>query len=79
MAGTSPVYNKRMQRALDFEGDDVPVLPKVKNVDYPDKLRQARISNAISEFFARSYHNHLGLGVNLRSAQGKESAGLLVV
>ncbi len=51
---------------------------KVESADYPDGLRQARAGDAMSESFARTHRNHLGLGLNLRSAQGKEIFGRLV-
>ncbi len=51
---------------------------KVESADYPDGLRQARPGDAMSESFARTHRNHLGLGLNLRSAQGKEIFGRLV-
>lgn len=51
---------------------------KVESADYPDGLRQARIGDAMSESFARTHRNQLGLGVDLRSAQGKEIFGRLV-
>ncbi|KLO32614.1 CoA transferase [Mycobacterium haemophilum] len=51
---------------------------KVESADYPDGLRQARVGDAMSESFARTHRNHLGLGVDLRSAQGKEIFGRLV-
>ena len=51
---------------------------KIESADYPDGLRQARIGEAIGESFARTHRNHLGLGLDLRSAQGKEIFGRLV-
>ena len=51
---------------------------KVESADYPDGLRQARIGDAMSESFARTHRNHLGLGLDLRSAPGKEIFGRLV-
>ncbi|BBX96515.1 CaiB/BaiF CoA transferase family protein [Mycobacterium lacus] len=51
---------------------------KVESADYPDGLRQARIGEPISESFARTHRNHLGLGLDLRSTPGKEIFGRLV-
>ena len=51
---------------------------KVESADYPDGLRQARIDEAMSESFARTHRNHRGLGLDLRSAAGKEIFGRLV-
>ena len=51
---------------------------KVESADYPDGLRQARFGEAMSESFARTHRNHLGLGLNLRAAEGKEIFGRLV-
>jgi crotonobetainyl-CoA:carnitine CoA-transferase CaiB-like acyl-CoA transferase len=51
---------------------------KIESADYPDGLRQARIGEAMSESFARTHRNHLGLGLDLRSAEGKEIFGRLV-
>ena len=51
---------------------------KVESADYPDGLRQARVGEAMSESFARTHRNHLGLGLNLRAAEGKEIFGRLV-
>ncbi len=50
---------------------------KIESADYPDGLRQARPGDPISESFARTHRNHLGLGLNLRTAQGKEIFGRL--
>jgi crotonobetainyl-CoA:carnitine CoA-transferase CaiB-like acyl-CoA transferase len=43
---------------------------KVESAAYPDGLRQARAGEAMSESFAWAHRNNLGLGVDLRSAQG---------
>ena len=51
---------------------------KVESADYPDGLRQARIGDAMSESFAWTHRNHLGFGLDLRSAKGKEIFGRLV-
>jgi crotonobetainyl-CoA:carnitine CoA-transferase CaiB-like acyl-CoA transferase len=51
---------------------------KVESADYPDGLRQSRVGDVMSESFARTHRNHLGLGLDLRSAQGKEIFGRLV-
>jgi crotonobetainyl-CoA:carnitine CoA-transferase CaiB-like acyl-CoA transferase len=51
---------------------------KVESVDYPDGLRQARIGDAMSESFAWTHRNNRGLGLDLRSAEGKEIFGRLV-
>jgi crotonobetainyl-CoA:carnitine CoA-transferase CaiB-like acyl-CoA transferase len=51
---------------------------KVESADYPDGLRQARPGDPISESFARTHRNQIGLGLNLRSPQGKEIFGRLV-
>lgn len=51
---------------------------KIESADYPDGLRQARIGDAMSESFARTHRNHLGLGLDLRSDEGKEIFGRLV-
>lgn len=45
---------------------------KIESADYPDGLRQARTGEAISESFAWTRRNNLGLGLDLRSEQGKE-------
>ncbi|OBI40864.1 CoA transferase [Mycobacterium sp. E796] len=44
---------------------------KVESSDYPDGLRQARAGDAMSESFAWTHRNQLGLGLDLRSAEGK--------
>ncbi len=59
-------------------GDMGAEIIKIESADYPDGLRQARIGAPISESFARTHRNHLGLGLDLRSAEGKEIFGLLV-
>lgn len=41
---------------------------KVESAEYPDGLRQAREGDAMSESFAWTHRNHLGLGLDLRSA-----------
>jgi crotonobetainyl-CoA:carnitine CoA-transferase CaiB-like acyl-CoA transferase len=51
---------------------------KVESADYPDGLRQARVGDAMSESFAWTHRNHRALGIDLRSAQGKEVFGRLV-
>ncbi|OHV05532.1 CoA transferase [Mycobacterium talmoniae] len=51
---------------------------KVESAAYPDGLRQARAGDAISESFAWTHRNNLGLGLDLRSAQGKRLFGDLV-
>jgi crotonobetainyl-CoA:carnitine CoA-transferase CaiB-like acyl-CoA transferase len=51
---------------------------KVESADYPDGLRQARAGDAISESFAWTHRNQLGLGLDLRSPRGKEIFGRLV-
>ena len=51
---------------------------KVESADHPDGLRQARIGDAMSESFAWTHRNHLGFGLDLRSAKGKEIFGRLV-
>jgi len=45
---------------------------KIESADYPDGLRQARAGDAMSESFAWTHRNQLGLGLDLRSTQGKE-------
>ncbi|MGB9224764.1 CaiB/BaiF CoA transferase family protein, partial [Mycobacterium sp.] len=59
-------------------GDMGAEIIKIESADYPDGLRQARIGAPISESFARTHRNHLGLGLDLRSAEGKEIFGRLV-
>jgi crotonobetainyl-CoA:carnitine CoA-transferase CaiB-like acyl-CoA transferase len=51
---------------------------KVESADYPDGLRQARAGDAMSETFAWTHRNHLGFGLDLRTAEGKEIFGRLV-
>lgn len=51
---------------------------KVESADYPDGLRQARAGDAMSESFAWTHRNQLGLGLDLRSQRGKELFGRLV-
>ncbi len=51
---------------------------KVESADYPDGLRQARIGDAMSESFAWTHRNHLALGLDLRSTEGKQIFGRLV-
>jgi crotonobetainyl-CoA:carnitine CoA-transferase CaiB-like acyl-CoA transferase len=51
---------------------------KIESADYPDGLRQSRVGAVMSESFALTHRNHLGLGLDLRSAQGKEIFGRLV-
>jgi crotonobetainyl-CoA:carnitine CoA-transferase CaiB-like acyl-CoA transferase len=45
---------------------------KVESADYPDGLRQSRVGDVMSESFAWTHRNQLGLGLDLRSEQGKE-------
>lgn len=51
---------------------------KVESVDYPDGLRQARVGDAMSESFAWTHRNNRGLGLDLRSAEGKKIFARLV-
>jgi crotonobetainyl-CoA:carnitine CoA-transferase CaiB-like acyl-CoA transferase len=51
---------------------------KVESADHPDGLRQARAGDAMSESFAWTHRNHLGFGLDLRSARGKEIFARLV-
>lgn len=51
---------------------------KVESADYPDGLRQARAGDAMSESFAWTHRNQLGLGLDLRSERGKDVFGRLV-
>ncbi len=51
---------------------------KVESAAYPDGLRQARAGEAMSESFAWAHRNNLGLGLDLRSAAGKQLFGRLV-
>ncbi len=43
---------------------------KVESASYPDGLRQKREHQAIGDSFARAHRNHLGMGLELRSAEG---------
>lgn len=43
---------------------------KVESAEHPDGLRQARPGQPMSESFAWAHRNSLGLGLNLRSADG---------
>ncbi|MEM6106844.1 CoA transferase [Mycobacterium sp. 050272] len=45
---------------------------KVESANYPDGLRQSRVGAVMSESFAWTHRNHLALGLDLRSEQGKE-------
>jgi crotonobetainyl-CoA:carnitine CoA-transferase CaiB-like acyl-CoA transferase len=45
---------------------------KVESADFPDGLRQARAGDAMSESFAWTRRNNLGLGLDLRSDKGKD-------
>ncbi len=45
---------------------------KVESAAYPDGLRQKRENQAIGDSFARAHRNHLGFGLDLRSAEGAE-------
>ncbi|BBZ39650.1 putative CoA-transferase [Mycobacterium conspicuum] len=51
---------------------------KVESADYPDGLRQSRFGAVMSESFAWTHRNHLALGLDLRTAEGKEIFGRLV-
>ncbi|TGD88215.1 CoA transferase [Mycolicibacterium sp. CH28] len=51
---------------------------KIESSAYPDGLRQKRDDQQISESFARSHRNNLGLGLELRSPAGAELFGRLV-
>ena len=51
---------------------------KVESADYPDGLRQAPDGAAMSQTFAWTHRNQLGLGLDLRSPEGKEIFGRLV-
>ncbi|WP_421845592.1 CaiB/BaiF CoA transferase family protein [Mycobacterium sp.] len=51
---------------------------KVESAKYPDGLRQARVGDAMSESFAWTHRNHLGLGLDLRNPEGKEIFARLV-
>jgi crotonobetainyl-CoA:carnitine CoA-transferase CaiB-like acyl-CoA transferase len=45
---------------------------KVESATYPDGLRQARPGDVMSESFARTHRNKLGLGLDLRSVAGAD-------
>lgn len=51
---------------------------KVESAAYPDGLRQKREHQAIGDSFARAHRNHLGFGLDLRSAAGAEVFARLV-
>lgn len=51
---------------------------KVESAAYPDGLRQARAGEAMSESFAWAHRNNFGLGLDLRSTEGKRVFGRLV-
>lgn len=51
---------------------------KVESAEYPDGLRQVRAGDAMSESFAWTHRNHRALGIDLRSATGREIFGRLV-
>ncbi|OBK93832.1 acyl-CoA transferase [Mycobacterium asiaticum] len=51
---------------------------KIESAEYPDGLRQARVGDPMSESFAWTHRNHRALGIDLRSAEGKEIFGRLV-
>lgn len=51
---------------------------KVESAAYPDGLRQKREHQAIGDSFARAHRNHLGMGLDLRSAAGAEVFTALV-
>ena len=51
---------------------------KVESAAYPDGLRQKREHQAIGDSFARAHRNHLGFGLDLRSAAGAEVFAELV-
>ncbi|OBJ48952.1 CaiB/BaiF CoA-transferase family protein [Mycobacterium sp. 1423905.2] len=51
---------------------------KIESADYPDGLRQARVGDAMSDSFARTHRNQLGLGLNLRNDEGKKIFARLV-
>ncbi|WP_167101248.1 CoA transferase [Mycobacterium sp. DL592] len=51
---------------------------KIESSSYPDGLRQKRDDQAISESFARSHRNNLGLGLELRSPGGADVFAALV-
>lgn len=45
---------------------------KVESAAYPDGLRQKREHQAIGDSFARAHRNHLGFGLDLRTAEGAQ-------
>ncbi len=51
---------------------------KVESAAYPDGLRQKRAGQAMSETFAWTHRNNLGLGLELRTAAGADIFGRLV-
>ncbi|MEB3023904.1 CaiB/BaiF CoA-transferase family protein [[Mycobacterium] crassicus] len=51
---------------------------KVESAAYPDGLRQTRAGSAMSESFAWTHRNNLGLGLDLRSSAGSGIFGRLV-
>ena len=51
-------------------GDLGAQIVKVESAAYPDGLRQKRAGQQISESFARAHRNNLGLGLELRTAEG---------
>jgi crotonobetainyl-CoA:carnitine CoA-transferase CaiB-like acyl-CoA transferase len=51
---------------------------KVESAAYPDGLRQSRFGEAMSESFAWTHRNNLALGLDLRSAEGKQIFSRLV-
>ncbi|WP_155769616.1 CoA transferase [Mycobacterium asiaticum] len=51
---------------------------KIESSDYPDGLRQSRVGDAMSESFAWTHRNHRAVGIDLRSAEGKEIFARLV-
>ncbi|SOX54167.1 CoA transferase [Mycobacterium ahvazicum] len=53
-------------------GDMGAQVVKIESADYPDGLRQSRVGAVMSESFAWTHRNHLALGLDLRSEQGKE-------
>ncbi|MDP7734852.1 CoA transferase [Mycobacterium paragordonae] len=83
-SGTSGDYPLQRLRILDLGiivaggelarlfGDLGADVIKVESVEYPDGLRQARTGDAMSESFAWTHRNHRALGIDLRSADGKE-------
>jgi crotonobetainyl-CoA:carnitine CoA-transferase CaiB-like acyl-CoA transferase len=59
-------------------GDMGAEVVKIESAEYPDGLRQSRFGHAMSESFAWTHRNQLALGLDLRSAEGKEIFGRLV-